>query len=169
MSLQQALFVEILGTAALLFLILAIVDTRNAPPQSNLAPLVIGFLVVAIGMSIGVVSGYAINPARDFGPRVLAYFAGWGQAAFPGNGVGYSNYWWVPIVGPLVGGAVGVFVYDFTVHPILVARSTPTVGVEPRGETVYEEDRAGYRSEGRTVREDRTRTDTTGRQPEPTA
>jgi glycerol uptake facilitator protein len=136
---QTAFFDEVLGTALLLFLILAVVDTLNAPPQSNLAPLIIGFVVFAIGMSFGVVSGYAINPARDFGPRLFAAAAGWGQVAFPGNGVGFSNYFWVPIVAPLIGGPIGAYVYDFTIHGVLRARSAPTPGVEEAGRTVVEE------------------------------
>jgi glycerol uptake facilitator protein len=164
---QLALFDQILGTALLVFLILAIVDVLNAPPQSNLAPFIIGLVVVAIGMSFGVAAGYAINPARDFGPRVFAWLAGWGSAAIPGNGPGYSNYFWIPIIGPLVGGAIGAYVYDYTIHTLLKARSAPEAGVMEEGRTVVETDRARVRSEGRTV-EDEYRTDT-GRGPEPTA
>ncbi|MGZ3714095.1 MAG: MIP/aquaporin family protein [Ktedonobacterales bacterium] len=158
----NALFDQILGTALLVFLILAIVDVLNAPPQSNLAPFIIGLVVVAIGMSFGTNAGYAINPARDFGPRVFAWIAGWGAAAIPGNGPGYSNYFWVPIVGPLVGGAIGAYVYDYTIHALLKARSAPEAGVMEEGRTVVETDRARVRPEGRTV-EDATRG------PEPTA
>lgn len=135
----NALFDQILGTALLLFLILAIVDTLNAPPQSNLAPLIIGFVVVAIGMSFGTTAGYAINPARDFGPRLFAFFAGWGQVALPGNGPGFSSYFWVPIVGPLIGGVIGAYVYDYTIHGVLAARSAATPGVAEAGRTVVEE------------------------------
>ncbi len=115
---------EVLGTFLLMFLILAITDARSAPPLSNLAPLIIGLLVVAIGMSFGVDSGYAINPARDFGPRLLAWFAGWGEVAFPGNGTGYSNYFWVPIVGPIIGAALGSLVFMYTLGPVLESRAT---------------------------------------------
>jgi glycerol uptake facilitator protein len=119
----NATFDQVLGTFLLVFLILAITDARSAPPLSNLAPLIIGILVVAIGMSFGVDAGYAINPARDFGPRLFAWMAGWGEAALPGNGVGFSNYFWVPIVGPIVGGVIAAFVYQFTLHPVLEARA----------------------------------------------
>lgn len=146
-----AFFDEVLGTALLLFLILAVVDLRNSPPASNLAPLIIGFIVVAIGMSFGVVSGYAINPARDFGPRLFALFAGWGQVAFPGNGVGYSNYFWVPIVAPLIGGVIGAFVYDFTIRDTLSARVAPEPGLVEEGRTVTEE-RQGVSAAERTDR-----------------
>ncbi len=136
-----AFFSETLGTALLLFGILAIVDTLNSPPGSNLAPLLIGFLVVALGMSIGQVSGYAINPARDFGPRLFAFVAGWGQTALPGDGAGYSGYFWVPIIGPLLGAAIGAVVYDFTIHSVLAVRSAPEPGVRASGRTVVDEDR----------------------------
>lgn len=134
-----AFFSEVLGTALLLFMILAIVDVLNSPPGSNLAPLIIGLLIVALGMSIGPVSGYAINPARDFGPRLFAWIAGWGATAIPGDGPGFSNYFWVPIIAPLVGGAIGVYIYDYTIHKILELRSAPEPGVVAEGRTVVDE------------------------------
>jgi glycerol uptake facilitator protein len=80
-------------------------------------------------MSYGANAGYAINPARDFGPRLFAFFAGWGQVALPGNGPGFSWYFWVPIVGPLIGGVVGITVYDFFVRNVLNARGVPEAEV----------------------------------------
>lgn len=134
-----AFFDQVLGTALLVFLLLAIVDVRNSPPQSNLAPLMVGLLIVAIGMSFGVDAGYAINPARDFGPRLLAFFTGWGQVALPGNGPGFSNYFWIPIIGPLLGAGLAAFFYDYTIHSLLVARGIGEVpGVAEEGETVVE-------------------------------
>lgn len=148
---QTALFDQILGTALLLFLILAVVDLLNAPPGGNMAALIIGLIVVAIGMSFGVDAGYAINPARDFGPRLFAFFAGWGQVAFPGNGPGFSNYFWVPIVGPLIGGAIGAFIYDFTIHATLSTRVAPEPGLVEEGRTVVEK-RPGVEAQERTDR-----------------
>ncbi|MGP8161848.1 MAG: aquaporin, partial [Candidatus Dormibacteria bacterium] len=89
--------------------------------------LIIGLLVFAIGTSFGAQTGYAINPARDFGPRLWAFLAGYGQVALPGtfnNGAGFSfsNYFWIPIIGPLVGGCVGGVVYDFFIGDVLHAR-----------------------------------------------
>ena len=130
---------QVLGTFLLVFLILAIVDARSTPPLSNLAPLIIGLLVVAIGMSFGTNAGYAINPARDFGPRVFAWMAGWGAVALPGNGLGYSNYFWVPIVGPLVGAAIAAFIYAVSLAPILEAKFKAVTGAEEMGRTVREE------------------------------
>jgi glycerol uptake facilitator protein len=114
---------QIVGTALLVALIAALVDRRNQSPGSNLPPLLIGFLVVAIGLSFGTNAGYAINPARDLGPRLWTWIEGWGPLAFPGTGSYFSGYWWVPIVGPLVGGAVGIVVYDGLIGASLAART----------------------------------------------
>ena len=144
---------QIVGTAFLLMFVLALTDERNQPPKSNLAPLLIGFAVAAIGMSFGANAGYAINPARDFGPRFFAWLAGWGQVAFPGA----HGYWWVPIVGPLIGGVLGAFVYDLFVGDILRARGEPPApDVEGFGETVEERPTTAdgqVEARGRTVRE----------------
>jgi glycerol uptake facilitator protein len=117
---------QIVGTAFLLIFVVAVIDLRNAAVQSNLAPLAIGLAVAAIGMSYGANAGYAINPARDFGPRLFAYFAGWGKVALPGTyhvgGLDFSNYFWIPIVGPLIGGVIGVIIYDLFIGDILHAR-----------------------------------------------
>jgi glycerol uptake facilitator protein len=117
---------QIVGTAFLLIFVVAVIDLRNAAVQSNLAPLAIGLAVAAIGMSYGANAGYAINPARDFGPRLFAFFAGWGKVALPGTyhvaGLDFSGYFWIPIVGPLIGGVVGVIIYDLFIGDILHAR-----------------------------------------------
>lgn len=105
---------QTIGTALLLMLIFAIVDERNQPP-ANLGPLMIGLVVVAVGMSFGGMHGYAINPARDFGPRLFTVVAG-----FKNNGLtDGSMLFWVPIVGPIVGGLVGGAVYDFGIRRFL--------------------------------------------------
>jgi glycerol uptake facilitator len=116
---------EVVGTAFLLIGVASLVDRRNLAPKSNLTPFLVGIVVAAIGMSYGANSGYAINPARDFGPRSFAWIAGWGQNAFPGNGAWFSNYWWIPIVAPLVGGVIGILLYDLFIKNVLVARGVP--------------------------------------------
>lgn len=113
---------EIVGTAFLLIAICALIDLRNTAPASNLGPMLIGFVVVAIGLSIGTNSGYAINPARDFGPRLWTFAFGWDRIAFPGNFQWFSNYFWIPIVSPLVGALVGVLIYDAFIGKVLAAR-----------------------------------------------
>jgi len=127
---------QVIGTAFLVLLILAVVDVLNMAPKGNIGPFIIGLIVVAIGISFGANAGYAINPARDFGPRVFAWFAGWGHNAFPG----VDNYFWIPIVGPLIGGVIGAYVYDFLIHDVLVARgATPVPDVEEVGRTAVED------------------------------
>jgi glycerol uptake facilitator protein len=78
----------------------------------------IGLLVATIGASMGYLEAWAINPARDFGPRLFAYFAGWGSSALPSA----NSYWWIPIVGPLIGGVIGGGAYQLLIYPFLPAR-----------------------------------------------
>jgi glycerol uptake facilitator protein len=95
--------------------------------------------VVAVGMSFGANAGYAINPARDLGPRLLAWAAGWGKIAMPGDYGNINDYLRIPIVGPFLGGVIGAFVYDLGIRDILHARGeTAPPGVEERGRTVEE-------------------------------
>lgn len=114
---------QVVGTAILVGVVFALIDGRNNGPLSNLAPLFIGLVVVAIGVTYGVNAGYAINPARDLGPRLFTLFEGWGKFAFPGDGKWFSGYFWVPIVGPLIGGVVGACVYDLFIGQFLRART----------------------------------------------
>jgi glycerol uptake facilitator protein len=112
---QAGFLDQVIGTALLLLLVLAITDELNFPPGANLTPAMIGLVVVAIGMSFGGMHGYAINPARDFGPRLFTAIAG-----FRNNGLtDGSRVWWVPVVAPLLGGLVGAAVYDFGVRRFL--------------------------------------------------
>ena len=139
---------EFLGTALLVGLIFAIVDGRNQPVQANLNPLIIGFLIVAIGASFGLNTGYAINPARDFGPRLWIAIVS-GGASFSAN----NYYFWVPIVAPLLGGVVGGFVYDFTVGKVIEAKMLMKSGTaETQGEAVRETSPSAE-VRGRSVRE----------------
>jgi glycerol uptake facilitator protein len=115
-ALPQAGFLDqVIGTALLLLMVLAITDELNVPPGANLAPAMIGLVVVAIGMSFGGMHGYAINPARDFGPRLFTAVAG-----FKNNGLtDGARVWWVPVFAPLLGGLVGAAVYDFGIRRFL--------------------------------------------------
>jgi glycerol uptake facilitator len=115
----HAFFDEIVLTALLLLGIFAITEEFNTmAPMANSGALIIGLLVAAIGASAGYLEAWAINPARDFGPRLFAYFAGWGPAALPAPG----HYWWVPIAGPLIGGVIGAGIYQYLIYPFLPAR-----------------------------------------------
>jgi glycerol uptake facilitator protein len=113
---------ELIGTALLVGIVLALIDEFNVAPRANMAPLIVGFTVLGIGMSFGANSGYAINPARDLGPRLFAWAQGWGDIAVPGDFGNVNSYMWIPIVAPLVGGLVGAFIYNFFIHNSLLAR-----------------------------------------------
>jgi glycerol uptake facilitator protein len=132
-SIPTAFLDQVVGTAILVFVIFAVTTAANNPPMANLGPVVVGLLVVAIGMAWGANAGYAINPARDFGPRLFSYFAGWGRVALPGTynspGLSFSNYFWIPIVGPLIGGTVGILLYDLFIGDVLHARLKTQEGV----------------------------------------
>jgi glycerol uptake facilitator len=117
---------QIIGTAILLFVIVAITDLRNNKFANGLAPIGIGLLVVAIGMAWGTNAGYAINPARDLGPRLASFITGYGTAWTDQYG---NQYWWVPIAGPIIGGIIGVFLYDQ-----IVGRFLPFAGPQEPGE-----------------------------------
>ncbi|MEV1288062.1 MIP/aquaporin family protein [Micromonospora sp. NPDC049679] len=119
---------QIIGTAILLFVILALTDMRNSPPAANLAPVVIGLLVVAIGMAWGTNAGYAINPARDFGPRLASFLTGYDTAFRDQYG---GLYFWVPIVGPLLGGVLGAGLYQALIGRFLPADEPPEPGRVP--------------------------------------
>ncbi|MEW6547604.1 MAG: MIP/aquaporin family protein [Bacillota bacterium] len=99
------LLTEIIGTSMLVLGVLTILDTHNAL-TSGLGPLLVGFLVWSIGLSLGGPTGYAINPARDLGPRIA-------HALLPIAGKGDSDwgYAWVPVVGPVIGGILGALMY----------------------------------------------------------
>lgn len=113
---------QVLGTALLLFCIAAITDTHNDGPPAWATPIVVGFLVVVIGMAFGTDAGYAINPARDFGPRLAAFLTGYGTAWRDQYG---QLYFWVPIVAPLIGGPVGFAFYRFGVGRHLMRSAAP--------------------------------------------
>lgn len=131
---------EAVGTAFLIIFVFAVIDLMNLPPKANLAPLIIGLAVFAIGMSFGANTGYAINPARDLGPRIFAWFVGWGEAAFPGKQGHLGAYWWVPIVAPVAGAVIGAILYDLGIAHTLKARMAKTrEGLEARGTVVEEE------------------------------
>jgi glycerol uptake facilitator protein len=94
---------EVIGTAMLLFGVLAII----ANAQAAVAPLSVGFLVLAIGLSLGGPTGYAINPARDLGPRIAH-----AVLPIPGKGDSDFSYGWLPVVAPLVGGIIGAVLWS---------------------------------------------------------
>src|SRR5436190_12824127 len=113
---------QVVGTALLVGVIFGITDSRNSPAPAGLAPVIVGLLVLLIGATFGFNSGYAINPARDFGPRLFTAVAGWGSEVFRAG----HHWWWVPIVAPCVGGVLGGWVYDAFIGHRFPARSVST-------------------------------------------
>ena len=119
---------QVIGTAILLFLILAITDLRNTAPGANLDPVVIGLVVVAIGMAWGTDAGYAINPARDFGPRLASFLTGYHTAWRDQYG---ELYFWVPIAGPIIGGLIGAGLYQAMIGKFLPSGEGQEPGTVP--------------------------------------
>ena len=111
-SMMNAVIAEIFGTMVLLWGILASGDSKNNGLMHNLGPFLVGGTVLSVGMSLGGPSGYAINPARDLGPRLFGMLVGT-QGLFDGI------YWLVPVVAPIVGAVIGIFVYDWFVTSYL--------------------------------------------------
>jgi glycerol uptake facilitator protein len=111
---MRALMDQFILTALLLFGIFAITERYNEmAPMANSGAIMIGLLMAIIGSWMGYLGAWALNPARDFGPRLFAYMAGRDRAVFPSPG----NYWWVPIVGPLIGGVLGGGAYQCLTRP----------------------------------------------------
>ena len=98
---------EIVGTFVLVFGILAIGAPWQANNASGLTTLLVGLLVLGIGLSLGGPTGYAINPARDLGPRIMHAIL-----PIPGKGGSDWSYSWVPVLGPLIGGALAAIFFD---------------------------------------------------------
>jgi MIP family channel proteins len=128
---------QVVGTALLMATVLAITDQRNNATPPWLTPVIVGGIVVAIGVAFGFNAGYAINPARDLGPRLFTAVAGWGGDVFTAGG----GWWWVPIVAPCLGAIVGAVSYDVLIAnnhpPTTVSVSTP--GPQPQTPTAAPE------------------------------
>jgi glycerol uptake facilitator protein len=114
-----AFFDQVIGTAILVAVIFALTSAVNNPPLANIGPLIIGLLVVAIGLGWGANAGYAINPARDFGPRLASWITGYNDAWYSANGP--ELYFWLPIVAPLIGGLIGGALFVFCIERFLPA------------------------------------------------
>ncbi|AUX74245.1 MIP/aquaporin family protein [Erwinia pyrifoliae] len=132
-SVGQAFLVELTITAIMMALIMALTDDGNGLPRGPIAPLLIGLLIATIGASMGPLTGFALNPARDFGPKLFAWVAGWGSVAFTGGRD--IPYFLVPVFGPLLGASLGAFGYR-----ALIASNLP-------GEVVEKHDKPASRAE----------------------
>ncbi len=113
---RAAFLAEFLGTLILALVVFALIDPRNgAAPHSQMAPVFIGLTVAVLISVIAPLTQACFNPARDFGPRLFAFFAGWGEIAIPGpNGRGFVT---VYILAPIVGAIVGGTLYDTLLRP----------------------------------------------------
>ncbi|KAM5172977.1 aquaporin-9 isoform 2-T2 [Mantella aurantiaca] len=98
---------QMLSTALLLILVFAIFDKKNIAAPKGLEPIAVGLLILLLGLSLGTNCGGAMNPARDLGPRIFTAAAGWGYDVFTAG----NNFWWIPVVGPMAGGALGAYIY----------------------------------------------------------
>jgi len=107
-SMLTCVIAEIVGTAVLMWGILGSGDSKNIGLMHNMGPFLVGGTVLAVGLSLGGPSGYAINPARDFGPRVFGTLVGT-------QGLWDNGYWLVPLIAPFIGGAIAMFCYDWFV------------------------------------------------------
>ncbi|RXN04142.1 aquaporin-9 [Labeo rohita] len=116
LSLLNGFVDQVIGTGALVLCILAIIDKKNIGAPKGMEPLLIGLSILAIGVSMALNCGYPINPARDLGPRLFTAMAGWGLEVFSAG----NSWWWVPVVGPMMGGVLGALIYFLMIelhHP----------------------------------------------------
>ena len=115
-SQRKAFLAEVLGTLILALVVFAVTDSRNpAAPGSQMAPIFIGLAVAALISVLAPLTQGCFNPARDFGPRLFAYLAGWGEVAIPGQSP--NGYLYVYMAGPFLGAAVGAHLYDWILRP----------------------------------------------------
>lgn len=98
------LFGEALGTAVLVITVMAIGPNKVA---AGFGPIIVGFVVMAVGFSLGATTGYAINPARDLGPRIMHALL-----PIPNKGDSDWSYAWTPVLGPILGGVAGALIYQ---------------------------------------------------------
>lgn len=109
LSAVSCFFNEFIGTAVLALVVVAVIDKHNIAPSKGLLPLVIFLVLLGLGVSLGMQTSYAFNPARDFGPRLLLTFAGYGKQLY----IYRNQYWlWCPIIAPFLGAQFGIGFYD---------------------------------------------------------
>lgn len=118
-SVWLAGLVEIIITSILIGLIMALTDDGNGVPKGPLAPLLIGLLVAVIGAATAPLTGFAMNPARDFGPKLFTYLNGWGSVAMTGGRD--IPYFLVPLIAPVIGGILGAAIYRYCIERHLPA------------------------------------------------
>ncbi|KIP98224.1 MULTISPECIES: MIP/aquaporin family protein [Pseudomonas] len=126
LSTGQAFMVEVVITAILMGVIMSLTDDNNGLPRGPMAPLLIGLLIAVIGSAMGPLTGFAMNPARDFGPKLMTFLTGWGEISLTGGRD--IPYFLVPIFAPILGACIGAAVYRG-----MIARHLPSA-IEPQVE-----------------------------------
>ncbi|NXG08521.1 AQP3 protein, partial [Sakesphorus luctuosus] len=106
-SLLGAFFTEFMATVMLVLGIQVIHDEKNYAAVKGIQPLLTGFLVLGIGLGMGLNTGYAINPSRDLPPRIFTAIAGWGTEVFTAA----QHWWWIPVTAPVLGCLTGALIY----------------------------------------------------------
>ncbi len=120
-SLMKGFFIEAIGTFLLVTIILLLTEDCNVGrPSSDIAPIFIGLTVTAIICILSPLTQAGINPARDFGPRLVAYFAGWREIAIPGPRGGFFT---VYVMGPFTGGSVSALLFGIVLHPLMEVKN----------------------------------------------
>ncbi|AKJ98647.1 MULTISPECIES: MIP/aquaporin family protein [Pseudomonas] len=129
LSTGQAFVVEMIITAILMGVIMSLTDDNNGLPRGPLAPLLIGLLIAVIGSSMGPLTGFAMNPARDFGPKLMTFVTGWGEISLTGGRD--IPYFLVPIFAPLLGACLGAAAYRGLIARHLPSTTTAIKDAEP--------------------------------------
>ena len=146
LSAPAAAAIEGFGTAILAFVIFSVFDRRNAAlPNQALAPLIVGLTVAILIGVFGPLTHAGWNPVRDFGPRIVGYFAGWGSIALPGVTGGF----WAYIVGPLVGAPIGAAVHEFLLRPGLPSEHQDSLPRNGSAEALADYEPASSAQDGR--------------------
>ncbi|KAL5519817.1 hypothetical protein ACEPAG_1477 [Sanghuangporus baumii] len=109
----SAFFEEFFGAFLLVFILLAVLDRKNGPPPAGLVPIVLFMILFGLGMAFGAQTSFAVNPARDLGPRILTAMVGYGRDVFNFR----HQYWlWCGVLAPICGALVANFIYDAFVY-----------------------------------------------------
>ena len=146
LSAPAAAAIEGFGTAILAFVVFSVFDRRNAAlPNQALAPLIVGLTVAILIGVFGPLTHAGWNPVRDFGPRIVGFFAGWGSVAIPGVTSGF----WAYIVGPLIGAPIGAAVHEFLLKPGLPPESKDGLPRNGSAEALADYERATSTQDGR--------------------
>lgn len=107
LSIWGGFFDQFIGTTLFVTGIMSVADKIRDPLPNSMSAIMVGFLLFVVGNSIGYNAGFAVNPARDFGPRFFTFIAGWGSQVFSAG----NYYFWIPLVAPMVGSLAATFIY----------------------------------------------------------